>query len=180
MILRKFCPSDFPEILDLFQNTIRSVNCRDYNADQIRVWSSRRSVLESQEERFSSLYTIVAEIQLQNGLPPGKENCNPGISALGCMSSEKGRQIVGYGNIDSSGYLDHLYVHKDFQGRGIASRILEQLESYARSEGCTEIEVHASITAKGFFEKYGYEVLKKQTVELDGIGLENFVMRKSI
>lgn len=180
MILRKFCPSDFPEILDLFQNTIRSVNCRDYNADQIRVWSSRRSVLESQEERFSSLYTIVAEIQLQNGLPPVRENCNPGISALGCMSLEKGRQIVGYGNIDSSGYLDHLYVHKDFQGRGIASRILEQLESHARSAGCTEIEVHASITAKGFFEKYGYEVLKKQTVELDGIGLENFVMRKSI
>lgn len=180
MILRRFCPSDFPEILDLFQNTIRSINCRDYNADQIRVWSSRRSVLESQEERFSSLYTIVAEIQLQNGLPPGAEDCNPKLPVLGCMLPEKSRQIVGYGNIDSNGYLDHLYVHKDFQGKGIASRILEQLESHARSAGCTEIEVHASITAKGFFEKYGYGVLKKQTVELNGIGLENFVMRKRL
>lgn len=173
MILRKFCPSDFPEILDLFQNTIRSVNCRDYNADQIRVWSNGRKRLESQLEHFSSLYTVVAERPAEIQQPIF------GASAPASSLETKG-QIVGYGNIDDNGYLDHLYVHKDFQGKGIASRILEKLESHARSVGCAEIEVHASITAKGFFEKYGYTVCKKQTVEREGIGLENFVMRKGL
>lgn len=40
----------------------------------------------------------------------------------------------------------------------------------------TKIVTHASITAKGFFEKRGYKVLKKQQVEREGIYLINFIM----
>jgi len=29
--------------------------------------------------------------------------------------------IVGFGDIDQSGYLDRLFVHKDYQRRGIAT-----------------------------------------------------------
>jgi putative acetyltransferase len=40
------------------------------------------------------------------------------------------------------------------------------------------ILVHSSITAKSFFEKRGYKVLKKQQVELPGVFLTNYVMEK--
>ena len=40
------------------------------------------------------------------------------------------------------------------------------------------IVTHASITARPFFEKRGYRVVKEQQVERRGIRLTNFVMEK--
>jgi len=41
-----------------------------------------------------------------------------------------------------------------------------------------KITAHASITAKPFFEKRGYKVVKKQEAERNGILLTNYVMEK--
>lgn len=82
--------------------------------------------------------------------------------------------IAGFGDIDETGYLDRLFVHAGYQRRGIASAICGRLES--ASPGV--ITTHASITAKPFFEKRGYQVVKEQQIERKGILLTNFVMKK--
>jgi putative acetyltransferase len=41
-----------------------------------------------------------------------------------------------------------------------------------------DIVTHASVTARPFFEKRGYKVVKEQQVERQGIFLTNFVMIK--
>ena len=56
--------------------------------------------------------------------------------------------IVGFGDIDDTGYLDRLYVHRDYQGKGIASAICSKLE---KAVGADRITTHASVTARGFF-----------------------------
>ena len=76
--------------------------------------------------------------------------------------------------IDETGYLDRLYVHTDYQGKGIATAICNRLEWAVRKD----IVTHASITARPFFEKRGYKVVKEQQVERQGIFLTNFVMIK--
>ena len=83
--------------------------------------------------------------------------------------------IVGFGDMDSSGYLDRLYVHKDYQRRGIASAICDALEASVPGKSIT---THASITAKPFFLQRGYREVKEQTVVRQGISLTNFVMQK--
>ena len=85
-----------------------------------------------------------------------------------------GELIVGFGDIDTTGYLDRLYVHKNYQGKGIASALCNELEQVA----IETIIVHASITAKPFFEKRGYVVKKEQQVERQGVLLTNYVMEK--
>lgn len=77
--------------------------------------------------------------------------------------------------IDKSGYLDRLFVHKDYQGQGIASAICDELESSIKD---VKIVTHASITARPFFKARGYIVVRKQKVVRDGIELINFVMEK--
>ena len=84
-------------------------------------------------------------------------------------------RIVGFGDIDKTGYLDRLYIHKDYQRKGIAAALCDRLE---QANNITKIITHASITAKGFFEKRGYVVLKAQEVERRGVKLKNFVMKK--
>ena len=73
-----------------------------------------------------------------------------------------------------NGYLDRLYVHKDYQGQGIASALCDALEQAVSGP----YETHASLTARPFFAQRGYQVVKEQQVERKGVLLTNFVMRK--
>ena len=77
--------------------------------------------------------------------------------------------------MDESGYLDRLYVHKDQQRQGIATAICDALESVSVVNIFT---THASITARPFFEKRGYAVIKEQQVERRGVKLTNYIMKK--
>ena len=81
--------------------------------------------------------------------------------------------IVGFGDIDNTGYLDRLFVHKDYQRQGIASELCNKLEN-----GFVKIITHASITAKPFFLHRGYKLVKEQQVMRNGIFLTNYVMEK--
>ena len=83
--------------------------------------------------------------------------------------------IVGFGDMDKTGYLDRLFVHKDFQGRGIATAICDALEG---ESAAPRLWVQASLTARPFFEGRGYRVVKAQQVERRGVLLPNFVMEK--
>lgn len=153
MRLREYTPEDLPEIAELFYETVHAVNIRDYTKKQIEVWAGKEGRLKERGAFFETLYTIVAV-------------------------HEDGR-VIGYGNIDKTGYLDHLFVHKDFQRRGIATAICGQLEAHAKAGDIRTITVHASITAKKFFEHRGYRVYKEQCVKIEKESLTNFVMKKT-
>lgn len=87
----------------------------------------------------------------------------------------KNGEIVGFGDMDETGYLDRLYVHKDYQKRGIAFAICGRLE---RAAECDRIFTHASVTALPFFLKRGYRIIREQRVERRGVFLKNYVMEK--
>ena len=63
----------------------------------------------------------------------------------------------------------------DHQRRGVASALCDALEAACAAP---VFITHASITAKGFFLKRGYEVVRAQQVERRGVLLTNFVMQK--
>ena len=115
------------------------------------------------------------------GLPPATALPEIPIFFLSLYTivAVKRGKIAGYGNIDDTGYLDHLYIHSDFQGQGIATAICQELERYAFSQHAPKITVHASITARPFFEKRGYRVLREQQVERQGVLLTNYEMEKA-
>src|ERR1700722_14382345 len=48
-------------------------------------------------------------------------------------------KILGFANLTSEGYLHRFYVHKDFQGQGIGSCLIEVLEEKARELGLEEV-----------------------------------------
>ena len=82
--------------------------------------------------------------------------------------------IIGFGDITADGYLDRLYVRADSIGKGVGKALCRRLESAVGGD----ITTHASITARPFFEKMGYFVVKKQQVERSGVLLTNFIMKK--
>ena len=148
MILREYIPKDCKTLAELFFNTIHIVNAKDYSEEQLNAWATGHIDLEQWNHSFLSHYTVVAEID---------------------------GTVVGFGDIDNTGYLDKLFVHADFQHQGIAAAICDKLEQTSHSE---KIVTHASITAKGFFEKRGYKIVAKQQVQRQGILLTNYVMER--
>lgn len=82
--------------------------------------------------------------------------------------------IIGFGDIDKIGYLDRLFIHANYQRQGVATSICDNLEQAVQGNVVT----HASITAKPFFEKRGYKVIKEQQIKRQGIFLTNFIMKK--
>ena len=147
--IRKYVTKDCKEIVELFKNTVHTINARDYNKEQLNSWAPEEIDYMAWDKSLLEHYSIVAE---KSGI------------------------IVGFGDIDSLGYFDRLYVHKDYQGKGIATKIAGELETHALENGVQKIITHASITAKPVFEKRGYKVIKEQTVECRGQILTNFVM----
>lgn len=65
------------------------------------------------------------------------------------LVAEEDGVTVGFADMDADGYLDRLYVHKDYQGRGVATALCDALEQAVQCEAYT---THASITARPFFE----------------------------
>ena len=147
MLIRRYAPADCRELAELFYHTVHQVNAKDYTKEQLDAWASGKVDLEQWNRSLLEHYSVVAV---------------------------EDQVITGFGDIDRTGYLDRLYVHKDYQARGIATAICDALESTAQGN----ITVHASITAKPFFERRGYRVLKEQQVERQGIFLTNYVMEK--
>ena len=148
MQLREYIPSDCAQMAELFYQTVHSVNAKDYTKEQLDAWATGEVDLQAWDASFRAHRTIVA--------------------------TESGK-IVGFGDMDKTGYLDRLYVHKDYQGQGIASAICDELERFAAGKTFT---THASITAKLFLQHRGYHVVRKQEVIRRGVALTNLVMEK--
>lgn len=104
-----------------------------------------------------------------------EEKWNADFIASKTLVAEVNGVIAGFGNMYESGYFDRLYVSKDFLRCGVASSIADFLESSVSGD----ITVHASVTAKPFFARRGYAVVKRQTVVRRGVPLTNFVMVKT-
>lgn len=146
MIIRKYQPMDCEETAALFYQTVHAVNAKDYTTEQLDAWADGKVDLGRWNQSLLEHYSFVAL---------AKDN------------------IIGFGDIDKTGYLDRLFVHKDYQRRGIASAICNELEHMVKGN----IVTHASITARPFFEKRGYKVMKEQNIERHGIILKNYVMK---
>ncbi len=55
--------------------------------------------------------------------------------------------------------IQALFISADCQGRGYGKDLLETLEAEAQARGLEKLHMHASVTAKRFYEKMGYVVL---------------------
>ncbi len=147
IVIREYRQDDCKELAELFYNTVHTVNAKDYTKEQLSVWAAGSMDLQKWNSSLLEHYSLVAV---------------------------EGSEIAGFGDIDKTGYLDRLYVHKDYQRKGIATAICDGLEQTVSGK----ITTHASITARPFFEKRGYVVIKEQRVERQGTALTNFVMEK--
>ena len=156
MEIRKFQLSDLSQIVLLFYETVHFVNKQDYSQEQLDAWAPK-------DEETLKVITW-------------KDSLNHNVTYV----AEIDGTIIGFADMTQKGYLDRLYIHKDFQRQGIASGLVNCLESEAIRLGLIEMYTDASITAKPFFENQGYRIIESQVVERREVTLVNFKMIKKL
>lgn len=145
--------NDLDEITHLFSFTIRSVASKDYSAQEIASWSEGAKNTDNWLKRIDTHYYLLVKV---NDI------------------------LAGMASLDKSGYLDVIYVHPNHQGEGIASSLLDKMEKRAQYDGHSVIKSDVSITAKPFFLKKGYSVIKPQLVLCRGVVLRNYHVEKKL
>ena len=151
MIIREYKSADCALLAQLFYDTVHTVNSKDYTKEQLDAWAT-------------------GDIDL--------DKWNSSLLAHNTLIAVRDGAIVGFADMDKKGYVNMLYIHKDYQGQGIATALINELERHAREENVICFETYASLTAKPFFEKLGYTVQAENTVVREGVSLTNFRMAK--
>ena len=154
LILRRLGEADIDEMRKLFRSTVLEVNSRDYTREEVEDWASCGDSDERWKELLSDNHYIGA------------------FDTDGHMS--------GFTSMNREGHLHSMFVHKDCQGRGVATLLLSEAERLAEEYGAEEITCEVSLTARPFFERKGYEVVKIQKALAKRLELTNFVMKKKV
>lgn len=152
--IRQVTEQDIPEMQELFHDTVLHVNSKDYTKEETEDWASCGNSVEHWKELLTG-HEYVAAV------------------------SKAGR-IIGFTSMNAEGYMHSMFVHKAWQRKGVAKQLLSEAEKMARGYGVQRIWAEVSITARPFFERHGYKVVKLQKARANRLYLTNHVMEKAL
>ncbi|WP_207426615.1 GNAT family N-acetyltransferase [Pedobacter sp. SYSU D00535] len=149
--LRKAALEDIPSLQQLYVDTISNSCGNDYDEEQLAVWKSSIKNGERWRQAVESQYFLVAELA---------------------------GQIAGFGSLKEGEYVDFMYTHHLFQRCGIADAIFAALEQEAERQNKDRLYADVSKTARPFFERKGFKVLKENDNLIKGVHITNYRMEK--
>lgn len=81
-------------------------------------------------------------------------------------------EIVGSFSMDHMGVIEYVFVHQNYQGKGIAKDLYSTIEEIARESNIKTLTTQINLLTKSFFEKNGFEIVKN---EVEVVGGEKIV-----
>ena len=151
--IRNYQEEDAEETWLLFYNTTHTINIRDYTSDQVSAWAPDNPDMSVWKSKMSSINPFVAEMN---------------------------DVIVGYSNLQSSGLIDHFFCHHNYKSLGIGKALMSHIFEQGKDRGIHRFCSEVSITAKPFYEHFGFLVVKEQIFEVRGQNLTYYIMEKKL
>ncbi|MCB1937280.1 MAG: GNAT family N-acetyltransferase [Nitrosomonas sp.] len=74
---------------------------------------------------------------------------------------------VGTARLLPNGHIGRMAVIKSWRGKGIGRAMLQCLLDTAKQNGITEIKLNSQISAKAFYERFGFQVSGDEFMEAD-------------
>ena len=153
MTIRRVRPGEGKKLAELLYCSVHTLCTKDYSPEELEAWVPKKLDVRKLSRSLLMNVTWVAELR-------GK--------------------IVGFICLERDGYINRLFTHPDYTGRGIATALLNTAIDWAKRKNIKRIFLAASKTGYGFYLKNGFRVSGIETVERRGIVFENKVMEKFI
>lgn len=133
---RSFKDSDAEEVASLVKETMLTTNIKDYSKEYLDN-DLKHLTAQDFKERAKNFHCYVFI-----------DDTVSKIIAVGSIGAYWGKQ-------DESS-LFNIFVSSEYQGQGIGKRLIQVLEQDEYFKRATRIEIPASITGLGFYQKMGY------------------------
>ena len=153
MRVREFQIEDAPALLRVFHSAIHLIASRDYSVEQINAWAPNQIDDDLWRQRMLGIRPFVV--------------CD-------------GDEIVGYANLQDSGYIDHFFVSGHHPRSGIGSMLMDRIHEVAKARGLTQLTSDVSRTAEPLFRRYGFVVVERKEPVVRGVVVPNALMRKDL
>jgi putative acetyltransferase len=153
LAMRPMLPTDLPLLAEIFRASIEELCADDYNEAQQKAWVSAADDEEEFGVRLAGELTLVATVD---------------------------GHALGFASLAENKRIDMLYVHPAVAGQGAAAMLCDALEKLAIARGAKELNVDASDTARGFFERRGFVSKTRNTVSFAGEWFANTTMVKPL
>ncbi|WP_433832599.1 GNAT family N-acetyltransferase [Actinoplanes sp. CA-015351] len=149
LVIRRYEAADAGATWKVFRAAVHGTAGRDYAREQIEAWAPPTVDEARWAGRRAAAHTYVA-----------------------CWDDA----VVGFSDFTDDGLLDMLFVDPRAGGRGVARALVTRVLREAAAAGHRRLHVHASITAKPAFERFGFAVDGTRLAEVGGQQLRNFDM----
>jgi predicted GNAT family N-acyltransferase len=117
----------------------------------------------------------------EQGVPPEIEQDAADETAVHAISRDVAGRIVATGRLllrdDGTATIGRMAADALVRGRGHGAAVLEELHRQAVARGVSEIELHAQVSARGFYERAGYEAVGEVYQEA---GIDHVTMRRRL
>lgn len=150
---RPYESTDLTSVIETYTASIRCLAASCYSPEQIAAWAPVPPDVARWQERLAHLHTIIAEYD--------------GV-------------VAGFASYTQDGYLDLLFTQPSFARRGVASRLYRRVESVLLAVGAPSVTTHASLAARPFFDRHGFQLDAEECVECRGAYLRRFAMHKQL
>ena len=150
-IIRPATLFDFPDLIDLFEESIMWIPDHVYSVSEKETWVRKGNDPESWKESIEQDIFLIA------------------------MNED---QMVGFISLTQKGYLDKLFVHPSFWGKRVASALLAKLDEHITEWELDHIRTDASLVARPFFERKGFTEQYREVVKIERESLTRFRMVK--
>lgn len=116
----------------------------------------------------------------EQGVPAEIEQDEHDAAAVHALAEDAAGRVVATGRLlvrDGRGVIGRMAVDAAARGRGHGAAVLGELHRQAAALGLAEVELHAQVTARGFYERAGYTAVGGVHEEA---GIAHVTMRRSL
>ena len=153
MNIRRYKSGEEERLWQLYHDTTHFINGKDYTPEQCERWAPAVPNMPDWTKRLRVKNPFVAE--------------------------EDGR-ILGFAELEDDGHIDYFYCDHQHQRRGVGGRLYQAVEREARRLRIPRLHAAVSVTAKAFFLRMGFQVVKEQRNIICGAVAPNFIMEKPL
>ena len=130
MKIRKASKADKENISNLHIASIRKLCCNHYTREQLNAWTSVLKPSVYNQALKEKVFLVAYNPQ---------------------------QDLLGLGILDvENAEISAIYINPDDTGKGLGTRLLNELEMTARNSKIFRIAVHSTLNAKSFYMSHGY------------------------
>jgi putative acetyltransferase len=102
------------------------------------------------------------------------------MHAIKPIVAEMNGRIVGYADLQPTGYIDHFFVSGEHPRQGIGSRLMTHLIQEAKDKDIAELTSDVSRAAQPFYERFGFTIVEERCPIVRGVAVPNALMSRRV